>query len=151
MFGQRGGETVGLRWLPQPEVTGRAWTDSPGATEVVSARAWHRARAIRVSPSSEPHSQKQGPFSPLCGQTMLLWFGHRKPPCDPKPVTTPFWVSVSSSVKGGEGWSQPSRSLPAGPAQHRGRSVMAESLSSLGPLSPRSIPALGNYLLTNTE
>lgn len=68
MFGQRGGETVGLRWLPQPEVTGGAWTDSPGATEVVSARAWHRARAIRVSPSSEPHSQKQGPFSPLCGQ-----------------------------------------------------------------------------------
>lgn len=28
---------------------------------------------------------------------------------------------------------------------------MAESLSSLHPLSPPSIPTLGNYLLTNTE
>lgn len=39
------------------------------------------------------------------GQTRTLWFSRRKPPCDPKQITAPLWVSVSSSVKWGEGLS----------------------------------------------
>lgn len=61
VWAERGGEMVGLRWLPQPEVTWGVWTDSPGTTDAVSPHAWHHA-------SSKPHSKKQGPFSPLYRQ-----------------------------------------------------------------------------------